>query len=57
MPFLIFLCEHCGEEVNLFLRASQVGEPVICPNCQKEIKSKGVEETDSTPPPPGKGPT
>lgn len=57
MPFLIFTCEHCGEEVNLFLRASQIGEPVLCPACNREIKSQGVEETDSTPSLPGKGPT
>ena len=57
MPLVIFICEHCGEEANLFLRASQMGKPVTCPNCQKEITSKGETETSATPSPSDKGPT
>lgn len=57
MPLLVFTCEHCAEEVSLFLRASQVGKPVTCPNCQKEIESQGQKETNDTPSPTGSGPT
>ena len=57
MPLFTFICEHCGEEVNLFLRASQIGEPVSCPHCQQIITNLGTEEAGAAPPPHGKGPT
>jgi len=43
MPLCKFHCSCCGEDFELFLRPSEMGAGVKCPQCQAEVREAGPD--------------